>query len=88
MVCWTLAEPPEEGGWTLYDLSDQLRMRGWQVPSYPLPPGRQDTVIQRVMVRHGVGRDEIELLAEDMRRSIARLTRGAPDDSERSSFHH
>ena len=85
-VAYTLTDPGT--GWTLYDLSDQLRMRGWQVPSYPLPPGRQDTVIQRVMVRHGVGRDEIELLAEDMRRSIARLTRGAPDDSERSSFHH
>ncbi|GJF27911.1 glutamate decarboxylase [Kitasatospora sp. NE20-6] len=86
-VAYTLTDPAGSP-WSLYDLSDQLRMRGWQVPSYPLPPGRQDTVIQRVMVRHGIGRDAVALLADDMRRSIATLTGGGPADSERSSFHH
>ncbi|MGR6998256.1 hypothetical protein ACU686_09460 [Yinghuangia aomiensis] len=61
---------PGAAGWSLYDLSDLLRMRGWQVPSYPLPPDRQETVIQRVLVRHGVDRDEIDLLADDMRRAL------------------
>lgn len=36
-VSYTLTDP-EGAGFSLYDLSDQLRMRGWQVPSYPLPP--------------------------------------------------
>ena len=85
---WTLTDPSSVR-LQLYDLSDQLRMRGWQVPSYPLPPDRQETVIQRVLVRHGVDRDEIELLAEDMRRAITHLDKGYhPHDSSRVSFHH
>jgi glutamate/tyrosine decarboxylase-like PLP-dependent enzyme len=32
------AQGPGPGGFSLYDLSEQLRMRGWQVPAYPLPP--------------------------------------------------
>ncbi|MGW4897249.1 glutamate decarboxylase [Kitasatospora sp. NPDC004240] len=86
-VSWTLTDP-NSVGWSLYDLSDQLRMRGWQVPSYPLPPDRQETVIQRVLVRHGVDRDEIELLAEDMRRAIKHLDEGHPRDADRVGFHH
>ncbi|MFI6479445.1 glutamate decarboxylase [Nonomuraea sp. NPDC050663] len=74
-------------GWSLYDLTEQLRVRGWQVPSYPLPADRQETVIQRVLVRHGVGRDELALLAGDIRRSVERLTKGTADAS-RTGFHH
>jgi glutamate decarboxylase len=84
-VSYTLAAPAD--GWSLYDLSEQLRTRGWQVPSYPLPPARQDTVIQRVLVRHGIGRDEVGLLADDIGRSIERLRRGA-GAPQRPGFHH
>ncbi|MFI6597874.1 glutamate decarboxylase [Nonomuraea sp. NPDC050536] len=84
-VSYKLAGDP---GWSLYDLSDQLRMRGWQVPSYPLPPARQETVIQRVLVRHGIGRDAVSLLGDDIERSVERLTRGTPPDHARKGFHH
>ncbi|WTX00288.1 glutamate decarboxylase [Streptomycetaceae bacterium NBC_01309] len=86
-VSYTLTDP-QSCGFSLYDLSDQLRMRGWQVPSYPLPADREDTVIQRVLIRHGVGRDEIALLADDMRRSLHRLVHGTPADADRAGFHH
>ncbi|MFE3202522.1 glutamate decarboxylase [Embleya sp. NPDC059237] len=86
-VSWTLTDP-DSTGWSLYDLSDLLRMRGWQVPSYPLPPDRQETVIQRVLVRHGVDHDQIELLADDMRRAIKHLHEGRPHDADRVAFHH
>ena len=43
-------------GFTLYDLSDRLRARGWQVPAYSMPPNREDLVVQRILVRHGVSR--------------------------------
>ena len=86
-VSYKLADPAST--WSLYDLSDQLRQRGWQVPAYPLPPDRQDTVIQRVLVRHGIGRDKIALLVDDMERSVDRLSAGRPPtDAERTGFHH
>lgn len=61
---------PGKWGFDLYDLSDRLRMRGWQIASYPLPSNRKDTVIQRIMIRHGVSRDMVALLAQDIRRAI------------------
>ncbi len=47
-------------------------------PSYPLPANRQDTVVQRILVRHGVSRDMAALLADDIRRAIALLRRTHP----------
>lgn len=82
---------PQAAGFSLYDLSDRLRMRGWQVPSYPLPADREDTVIQRVLIRHGVTRDQIALLVADLRRSVDHLSstpQPVPSAAPRSGFHH
>ena len=65
-LCWT----PKEGvnpGFTLFDLADRLHSRGWQVPAYSMPANRQDLVIQRIIVRHGVSRDLGDLLISDIR---------------------
>ncbi|MFG2714740.1 glutamate decarboxylase [Streptomyces goshikiensis] len=89
-VSYTLADP-EGSPFTLYDLSDRLRMRGWQVPSYALPADRDDTVIQRVLIRHGVTRDQIALLASDLRKAVEHLTAAPPPPpatEPRSGFHH
>jgi glutamate decarboxylase len=85
-VCYTLAE--SESGLSLYDLSDRLRMTGWQVPTYPLPPHRQDTVVQRILIRHGISRDKAGLLLADLRRAVDALRDGGPSDEMRTGFHH
>ncbi len=69
-LCWKLKEAAGIGGYTLYDLADRLRARGWQVPAYSLPADRQDLVIQRILVRHGVSRDLASLLIADLKRSV------------------
>jgi len=69
-LAWTLKEEQGIGGYTLYDLADRLRSRGWQVPAYSMPANRQDLVIQRILVRHGVSRDLAGLLIEDIKRSL------------------
>ncbi|GAB2847521.1 glutamate decarboxylase [Actinocorallia aurea] len=84
-VSYTLREG---AGFSLYDLSEQLRTRGWQVPSYPLPPDRDDTTIQRVLVRHGIGTDEISLLADDMERALKRIPAGGTGAPHKPGFHH
>ena len=42
-VSWTLKDAATTGGYTLFDLSDRLRMRGWQVAAYSMPPDRQNS---------------------------------------------
>jgi len=77
-------KPGTDPGFSLYDLSDRVRMRGWQIASYPLPPGRQQTVVQRILVRHGVSRDMARLLVADLNRAIAHLKK---HPSERAGDH-
>jgi len=68
-LLWTAA-PGAELGCSLYDLSDKLRSRGWQVPAYSMPAERQDMVVMRALIRHGFSRDMGALLLEDLRRAL------------------
>ena len=67
-LCWKIKDGFDTHGYTLYDLADRLRSRGWQVPAYSLPADAQEVVIQRMLVRHGVSRDLASLLLEDIER--------------------
>ena len=69
-LCWKIKDGFDTEGYTLYDLADRLRSRGWQVPAYSMPADAQDVVIQRILVRHGVSRDLGSLLVEDIRRCL------------------
>lgn len=88
-IAYTLKEP-EQSNFSLYDLADRVRMRGWQIASYPLPPNRQDTVVQRVLVRNGVSRDMAGLLVADIKRALAHFKKHpVPRTGEhRISYHH
>lgn len=82
-------QKPGDWGFNLYDLSDHLRMRGWQIASYPLPTNREHTVIQRIMVRHGISRDMAALLTEDIRRAITYFAaHPEPPSPPRPAFSH
>jgi len=73
-VAWRIKEG-ENPGYTLYDLADRLRARGWQVPAYPLTGSVSDISVQRILVRQGVSRDLAALLVDDLRESIAHFDR-------------
>ncbi|WP_436640868.1 glutamate decarboxylase [Microbaculum sp. FT89] len=90
-VSWKLKEGTEPG-FSLFDLADRLRVRGWQVPAYTLPANCQDQAIQRILVRNGVSLDLCAALMDDMKAALAHfeahpihtpLTSG-----EASGFHH
>jgi glutamate decarboxylase len=68
-VSWALKQGVDHG-YTLYDLSDRIRSRGWQIAAYSLPPNREDLVIMRILVRHGVSRDLGDLLVQDLQRCV------------------
>jgi glutamate decarboxylase len=79
-VCWKIPEGVNPG-YTLYDLADRLRMRGWQVPAYSMPANREDLVVQRILVRTGVSRDLAGILVGDFKSAIDYLTRRPPMES-------
>jgi hypothetical protein len=60
------AEGPLSSPFTLYDVADRLRERGWLVPAYSMPPNREDLVIQRILIRHGFTREMGEELLREM----------------------
>jgi glutamate decarboxylase len=76
-VVWTTTA---DAAWpfTLHDLSDRLRMRGWQVPTYPFTGDLATTDFQRILVKRGFTRELAELLLTDIDQAIAFLTAHPP----------
>jgi glutamate decarboxylase len=89
-VTWRVREGADPG-FALFDLADRLRVRGWQVPAYPLTDAPQTTV-QRILVRQDVSRDLAALLLDDMREAIAHFAQHPVQVSmtatEASGFSH
>ena len=77
-------------GYSVFDVSEALRLRGWQVPAYNLPPNLEHTEVLRIVVRNGFGKDMAQLLVRDLRHATVRLgaAGGLPPHEHRSAFHH
>lgn len=73
-VSWSLKEG-EEHGFTLFDLSDKIRSRGWQIAAYSMPPNQEELVVMRVLVRHGVSKELGDQLLKDIESSLLYLQR-------------
>jgi glutamate decarboxylase len=56
--------------YTVFDVSERLRDRGWLVPAYTFPEDRQDIAALRVVVRNGFSHDLADLLVNDLRRHV------------------
>ncbi|PGS79404.1 glutamate decarboxylase [Bacillus cereus] len=78
--------------WNLYDLSRQLRVFGWQVPAYPLPPNRETVTIMRVVVRNGFSMDLAYLFLKNLKQTVTfldSLDGPMPHDTKYDNgFHH
>ena len=79
-------------GYSVFDVSELLRTRGWLVPAYRFPPDLTDLSVLRVVVRGEFSRDLAGMLVADLRRAVDRLSdarRGPlPGGNGRSAFHH
>jgi glutamate decarboxylase len=76
---------------TVFDVSNALRERGWQVPAYTFPKNREDLAALRVVVRRGFTHDLADLLVGDLRRQLPRLERQPEpvhDAATASGFRH
>jgi glutamate decarboxylase len=55
---------------TVFDLSERLRDRGWILPAYTFPENLEDLAVLRVVVRDGFSRDMADLLLGDLQRHL------------------
>jgi glutamate decarboxylase len=82
---------PEIHNFTVYDVSNAIRERGWLVPAYTFPKNRTDLAVLRVVVRRGFSHDMADLLVGDLERQLPRLmSQSAPlhDGLSATGFHH
>jgi glutamate decarboxylase len=84
----------EVTSYSVFDLSERLRMRGWQVPAYTFPDDMTDTAVMRIVVRNGFSMDLANLLLDDFRLHVRVLehhpqTQPPPEvQQRRHSFTH
>ena len=88
LVCYKLKDG-QDHGFTLYDLSERVRLRGWLIASYPLPAKRESIIIQRILIRHGVSRDLAQMLLDDLGRALKHLRENPVRHSSAGpTYHH
>ena len=76
---------------TVFDVSNALRERGWLLPAYTFPKNREDLAALRVVVKRGFSEDLADLLIHDLERQLPRLQKqSAPvhDRDTATAFHH
>jgi glutamate decarboxylase len=89
VFAFTLADDVDN--FTVFDVSNAMRERGWQVPAYTFPKHREDLAALRVVVRRGFTHDMADMLLEDLKRQLPRLQQQPEpvhDESSASGFRH
>ncbi|WP_214096455.1 glutamate decarboxylase, partial [Candidatus Methylacidithermus pantelleriae] len=77
VVCWTL-DPCCRLPFSLYDVADRLRTRGWLVPTYPLVPNCQQMIVQRAVIRPGFTMELAYLFVDDLKKTLSYLESHPP----------
>ncbi len=80
----------EVTNFTVFDLSERLRDRGWLVPAYTFPKNREDLAVLRIVVKEGFSRDMANLLLNDIHRHLQFFTSqpGHRPGRSRPNFSH
>ena len=77
--------------YTVFDVSNAMRERGWQLPAYTFPENRTDLAALRIVVRRGFTHDMADMLVADLERQLPRLeAQPAPihDEASGTAFAH
>jgi glutamate decarboxylase len=64
---------PQAAGYSVFDLSERLRQRGWLVPAYTFPANLTEVAVMRIVVRNGFSMDLAGLLLDDLREQTEAL---------------
>jgi glutamate decarboxylase len=75
---------------TVFDLSERLRERGWQVPAYTFPKNLEHLAVLRIVVKENFSRDLADLLLEDIKRHLIWFEEHPREQrkEKKEMFHH
>jgi glutamate decarboxylase len=79
---FAFALAPEVKNYSVFDVSERLRERGWLVPAYTFPENRQDLSVLRIVVRAGMHlemADELLGHLAEKTKAMESLTAPLPD---------
>ena len=89
--CSPSRSKPEIDNYTVFDVSNAMRERGWQLPAYTFPANRTELAALRVVVRRGFTHDMADMLIHDLKRQLPRLEKQPEpihDAASGASFAH
>jgi glutamate decarboxylase len=64
VFAFKLADP--QPGYTVFDLTERLRSRGWLAPAYTFPENLTDTAVIRIVIRNGFTKDLADAFLTDL----------------------
>ncbi len=70
---FAFALDPKVKNYTVFDVSNRLRERGWLVPAYTFPENRQDLSVLRIVVRAGMHMEMADTLLDHLREQTESL---------------
>lgn len=68
----------DDSRYTVFQICEILRERGWSVPAYTLPPDAEEIAVMRVVVKENFSRDMADIFAQDLANAIDRLEADRP----------
>jgi glutamate decarboxylase len=72
--------------YTVFQVSDKLREKGWIVPAYTLPKDAEDVAVLRIVIKENFGRDMVEMFLSDLMESVINWKKeGVKEDKEREN---
>jgi glutamate decarboxylase len=72
VFCWKMKKGYTDN-WDLKNLSERLRLKGWQIPAYPLADNLSDQWVMRIVVRTGMLPTQMDLLIEQIGEAVTFL---------------
>lgn len=85
-VCFKIKDGID-AGYDLYQLSERLRLRGWQVPAFALNGECSDIVVMRIMCRRGFEMDFAALFMKDFK-AVLNYLLTQENATEKRCFNH
>jgi glutamate decarboxylase len=74
--------------YTVFDVSERLRIGGWQVPAYTMPDDATNVAVMRVVVREGFSYDLADDLIDALKAATEFLTQNPPRQPAKPGFSH